>query len=135
MFGIVGIDHIVLRSREPASLIAFYRDVLGCSLERQVDALGLVQLRAGSALIDIVDAAGEIGRSGGAAPGREGHNLDHLCLRVDPFEPAAIAQHLRAHGVEPSEPERRYGAEGYGASIYIEDPEGNKVELKGPPEA
>ena len=134
MFDIVGLDHIVLRAREPEGLIAFYRDVLGCSLERQVDSLGLVQMRAGSALIDIVDAAGELGRGGGAAPGREGHNLDHLCLRVEPFEPDALARHLRAHGVEPSEPERRYGAEGYGPSIYLEDPEGNRVELKGPAE-
>lgn len=134
MFGIVGIDHIVLRARDPQSLIAFYRDVLGCSLEREVESVGLVQLRAGSALIDIVDVAGEIGRAGGAAPAREGQNLDHLCLRIEPFEPAAIARHLRDHGIEPSEPERRYGAEGYGASIYLEDPEGNKVELKGPTE-
>lgn len=134
MFDIVGIDHIVLRAREPATLIAFYRDVLGCSLERQVESIGLVQLRAGSALIDIVDVAGELGRAGGAAPGREGHNLDHLCLRIEPFEPKDIARHLRAHGIDASEPARRYGAEGYGASIYLEDPEGNKVELKGAPE-
>ena len=134
MFEIVGIDHIVLRAREPATLIAFYRDVLGCSLERDVESVGLVQLRAGNALIDIVDVAGEIGRAGGAAPGREGQNLDHLCLRIEPFEPAAIVRHLRDHGIDAGEPERRYGAEGYGPSIYLEDPEGNKVELKGPPE-
>ena len=134
MFEIVGIDHIVLRARKPATLIAFYRDVLGCALEREVESVGLVQLRAGNALIDIVDVTGEIGRAGGAAPGREGQNLDHLCLRIEPFEPAAIARHLRDHGIKVGEPERRYGAEGYGSSIYLEDPEGNKVELKGPPE-
>ena len=134
MFEIVGIDHIVLRAREPATLIAFYRDVLGCNLEREVESVGLVQLRAGNALIDIVDVAGEIGRAGGMAPGREGQNLDDLCLRIEPFEPAAIARHLRDHGIEAGEPERRYGAEGYGSSIYLEDPEGNNVELKGPPE-
>lgn len=134
MFEILGIDHIVLRAREPATLIAFYRDVLGCSLERQVESVGLVQMRAGNALIDIVDVAGELGRQAGAAPGREGHNLDHLCVRIEPFEPQFIAQHLRAHGIEPGEPERRYGADGFGPSIYLEDPEGNKVELKGPPE-
>ena len=133
MFSILGLDHVVLRAREPERLIAFYRDVLGCTLERQAEAIGLVQLRAGKALIDIVDAAGELGRSGGAAPGRDGHNLDHLCLRIEPFEPAAIAEHLRGHGIEPGEPERRYGADGYGPSIYLEDPEGNKVELNGPP--
>ena len=135
MFAIIGLDHIVLRARQPETLIAFYRDVLGCSLERQVESLGLAQLRAGAALIDIVDAAGKLGRAGGAAPADQGHNLDHLCLRVEPFDPTAIAQHLRGHGVSASAPERRYGAEGYGLSIYLEDPEGNKVELKGPAES
>ena len=92
-----------------------------------------MQLRAGRSLVDLVDVAGKLGRAGGAPPGRDGRNMDHLCLRVDPFDADAIAAHLRAHGVTPGEVDSRYGAEGEGPSMYISDPEGNAVELKGPP--
>ena len=134
MIRIRGIDHVVIRARDVERMIAFYRDVLGCAVERRVDDLGLVQLRAGSALIDLVDVAGTIGREGGAAPGAEGRNMDHLCLRLEDFDAAALRAHLESHGVAPGEVVRRYGAEGNGPSIYISDPEGNTVELKGPPD-
>ena len=129
------IDHIVLRVRDVAAMQAFYCDVLGCSVERRQDEIGLLQLRAGASLIDLVGVDGKLGRKGGAAPGAEGHNLDHLCLRVDPFVPQAIVSHLLAHGVRLTEYGSRYGAEGEGPSQYLLDPEGNTVELKGPPEA
>ena len=93
------IDHVVIRARDPAALEAFYREVLGCTVERRQDGIGLVQLRAGASLIDLVDVDGKLGRMGGAAPGREGHNMDHLCLRIDPFDRDAITAHLQAHGV------------------------------------
>jgi len=127
------IDHVVIRARDPATLQAFYCDVLGCSVERRQDAIGLVQLRAGASLIDLVDVDGKLGRMGGAAPGAEGHNMDHLCLRIDPFHRDAIVDHLQAHGVAVGEFGSRYGAEGEGPSQYLRDPEGNVVELKGPP--
>lgn len=128
------IDHVVLRVRDVEGMVRFYCDTLGCSVEKVQDDLGLTQLRAGAALIDLVDVAGRIGRMGGAAPGAEGRNLDHFCLRIAPFDDAAIQAYLRAQGVEPGEAVRRYGAEGFGPSIYLSDPEGNAVELKGPPE-
>lgn len=128
------LDHLVLRVRDAARMEDFYRRVLGCRLERRQEAIGLVQLRAGDALIDLVAVDGVLGRQGGAAPGAEGRNLDHLCLRVEPFDPAAIAAHLAANGVEPGAVARRYGAEGEGPSLYLSDPEGNGVELKGPPD-
>jgi catechol 2,3-dioxygenase-like lactoylglutathione lyase family enzyme len=130
-----GLDHIVLRVTGLDTMLRFYGEVLGCPVERRQDELGLVQLRAGSALIDLVPVDGELGRMGGAAPGREGRNLDHLCLRVEPFDEAAIRAHLARHGVEAGPLESRYGAEGEGPSIYLQDPEGNTVELKGPPAA
>jgi catechol 2,3-dioxygenase-like lactoylglutathione lyase family enzyme len=133
MIRIARLDHVVLRVRDVGRMVSFYSEVLGCAVEREVAELGLIQLRAGDALIDLVDVAGELGRRGGAAPGREGRNMDHLCLRIEPFDAAAIFQHLRDHGVEAGPVERRYGAEGFGPSIYIQDPEGNIVELKGPP--
>lgn len=127
------LDHVVLRARDGDGLVRFYRDVLGCTPEREVAELGLVQLRAGAALIDIVPVDGELGRAGGRPPDRDGgHNVDHLCLRVDPFDAEEITRHLQAHGARPSDVRRVYGAEGFGPSIYVDDPEGNTVELKGP---
>ena len=114
-------------------MLDFYCGLLGCAIERQQDELGLIQLRAGRSLIDFVTVEGKIGKMGGAAPDQEGRNLDHLCLRLDPFDGEAILAHLRAHGVESGEIASRYGAEGEGPSIYIKDPEGNTVELKGAP--
>lgn len=128
------IDHIVLRVRDVDAMQAFYCDVLGCSVERRQDTIGLLQLRAGASLIDLVDVEGKLGRMGGAAPGTESRNLDHLCLRVDPFERDAIVAYLRARGVRLGEFGSRYGAEGEGPSQYLFDPEGNMVELKGPPD-
>jgi glyoxylase I family protein len=129
------IDHVVLRVADPARMQAFYEQVLGCTVERRQDALGLLQLRAGRALLDLVGVEGPLGRAGGAAPGREGRNMDHLCFRVEPFDAEAIRATLAAHGVEAGEPASRYGAEGEGLSIYLSDPEGNTIELKGPPSA
>ncbi|MBN8741743.1 MAG: VOC family virulence protein [Lysobacterales bacterium 69-70] len=132
-FRIHGLDHIVLRARDQDALVRFYCEVLGCSVEKRQDAIGLVQLRAGVSLIDIVTVHGKLGRLGGAAPGRDAHNLDHLCLRIAPFDRDALCAHLRAHGVTPGEYGSRYGAEGEGPSLYLQDIEGNRVELKGPP--
>lgn len=131
-FAVGGLDHVVIRVRDTARLVAFWRDVLGCEVEKVQDKLGLIQLRAGRSLVDLVDVEGKIGKQGGAAPGAEGRNMDHFCLRVDPFDGAAIRAHLKAHGVEPGAVEQRYGAEGDGPSIYFTDPEGNTIELKGP---
>jgi catechol 2,3-dioxygenase-like lactoylglutathione lyase family enzyme len=127
-----GIDHIVLRVRDAGAMASFYIEVLGCTLERRRDDIGLVQLRAGRSLIDLVPVDGTLGRQGGAAPGAEGRNLDHFCLRVDPFDGEAIRAFLAERGCEPGEEVMRFGAEGEGPSIYVRDPEGNTVELKGP---
>jgi len=135
MLHIAGIDHLVLRTANVPRLTRFYVDVLGCTLEREQPAIGLTQLRAGSALIDLVSLDGPIGRSGGAGPGAEGRNLDHFCLRIDTFDAEAIFAHLRIHQVDSGPVEQRYGAEGMGPSIYVTDPDGNTVELKGPPDA
>jgi catechol 2,3-dioxygenase-like lactoylglutathione lyase family enzyme len=132
MIRIREIDHIVLRVADLDRMLHFYCDVLGCSVERRQDAIGLVQLRAGRSLVDLVPVDGELGRAGGAAPGPEGRNLDHCCFRVEPFDEAVIRRHLAAHGVEAGATAQRYGAEGVGPSIYLADPEGNVVELKGP---
>lgn len=132
-FRVREIDHLVLRARDQDALVRFYCEVLGCRVEKRQEAIGLVQLRAGASLIDIITVEGKLGRLGGAAPGDEGRNLDHFCLRVDPFDLTAIRAHLLTHGVEPRDYGSRYGAEGAGPSLYLSDIEGNTIELKGPP--
>ena len=130
-FAVLQIDHVVLKSADPARLEAFYTRVLGCPVELRQDKIGLTQLRAGQALIDIL----AIGTTGAAPPGSANGNMDHVCLRIEPFEADAIRAHLTAHGVGFGDIAPRYGADGRGPSIYIEDPDGNRVELKGPPGA
>ncbi len=128
------IDHIVLRVTDIERSMAFWRDVLGCLLERELPEMGLYQIRAGDCLIDLVPVTSKLGQMGGAAPGVEGHNMDHVCLRVENWDEAAITAHLQSHGIQVPESCRRYGADGFGSSLYIQDPDGNTVELKGPPE-
>jgi glyoxylase I family protein len=133
-FKLIAIDHVVLRITDIARSLAFYVDGLGCTIEKVQDDIGLTQLRAGSSLIDLVPLTGKLGRAGGAAPGTEGRNVDHFALDIEPFHEAAIRAHLQAHGIAIGESGRRYGAKGYGPSIYVSDPDGNVVELKGPAE-
>jgi catechol 2,3-dioxygenase-like lactoylglutathione lyase family enzyme len=133
LFQILGLDHVVLRVHDLPRMVRFYCEVLGCRIERERADIGLTQLRAGQSMIDLIEVDSELGRKGGAGPGREGRNLDHLCLRVEPFDSGGIAAHLIRHGVVPGETRMRYGAEGEGPSMYLSDPEGNTVELKGPP--
>lgn len=131
-FTLRAIDHVVLRVIDLDRMVAFYQDVLGCADERAQPEIGLYQLRAGSSLIDLVTIDGKLGAIGGAAPGREGRNVDHFAITIAPFDDPAIRAHLARHGVEIEQAGPRYGAEGEGPSIYISDPEGNIVELKGP---
>jgi len=132
MISIRDIDHLVLRVRDIEAMRRFYCDVLGATHVAWRPEFGMSHLKVGRAMIDLVTVDGKLGKAGGAAPGREGRNLDHLCLRVEPFDQDAIVAHLERHGVGVGEIRRRYGAEGNGISIYVTDPEGNTVELKGP---
>jgi glyoxylase I family protein len=132
MIRIREIDHLVLRVVDLERMVHFYCDVLGCTIERRQESIGLVQLRAGRSLVDLVPVAGELGSAGGAAPAIGGRNLDHFCFRVEPFEEAGIRRVLEVYGVAAGPVEARFGAEGKGPSLYITDPEGNIVELKGP---
>lgn len=121
-FRIQRIDHVVLRVRDLDGMIRFYEQALGCSVERRLERLQLVQLRAGDCLLDLIRSE---------AP-RTGPNMDHLCFRVEPFDLGAIQRALAPFGIAPGEVVQRYGAEGDGPSIYFDDPEGNQIELKGP---
>ena len=127
------IDHVVLRVADREKSLHFYRDVLGCPVELIQDKIGLYQVRAGDSLIDLIPLNEPLGSMGGAGPGHEGRNVDHFALQIVPFDDAAIRSYLDAHDVEITGAGQRYGAEGLGPSIYIKDPDGNVVELKGPP--
>ena len=127
------IDHVVLRVRDLARSLHFYIEVLGCTEERRIDDLGLVQLRAGRSLIDLVPVDGPLGRAGGPPPGAEARNVDHVALRLESLDEAALRRHLEDHGVEASELAVRYGAEGMGPSVYLRDPDENVIELRGEP--
>jgi catechol 2,3-dioxygenase-like lactoylglutathione lyase family enzyme len=127
------LDHVVLRVRDLELALGFYVGVLGCREERSLPELGLVQLRAGAQLIDLVPVDGALGRAGSAPPRAEGRNVDHIALRIEQLDDAVL-EHLAAHGIEASERGRRYGAEGMGWSIYVRDPDDNVIELRGAPD-
>ena len=132
-FSVERIDHLVFRVRDLEKSVAFYKSVLGCKVTRRRPELGLVHIQAGASMIDLVAVEGMLGLAGGAGPAMEGRNVDHLCLRVEPFDELGIVQHLAAQGVEPRGPAtRNFGAEGVGFSLYFSDPDGNVIELKGP---
>ena len=131
-FTIKHIDHLVLRVSDLPRSVAFYTELLGCAVSRVREDLGMVHLATGTTMIDLVTLDGPLGRPGGAAPGVEGRNLHHFCLRIEPFDEAALTAYLDAAGVKVEPAEKRYGAEGEGLSLYCYDPDGNQVELKGP---
>lgn len=131
MIKITGLDHIVLRTSHMEEMLHFYSTILGCPIERELPSeLGLVQLRAGNALIDLVAIDSELGRAGGGSPTQVDNNMDHFCLQVSAQPEEEISRYLTLHGIEVGPFERRYGAQGYGNSVYLNDPEGNTVELR-----
>lgn len=104
-------------------MLDFYTRLLGLVEERRLEAIGLIQLRAGASMLDLVPAA---------EPRVEhGRNVDHFCLGIDAPDLARATHWLAEQGVEIiGEPATRYGARGMGLSIYVRDPEGNVIELK-----
>lgn len=129
-FKVAAIDHVVMRVSDVEAALGFYVNVLGCAVERRQDEIGLIQLRAGSALFDLVDCQGTSGLRGGPAPGTDGHNVDHVCLRLDGYDPEALRAYLSSHGVDVESEGVRYGAQGDGHSMSIRDPAGNGIELR-----
>jgi len=121
-FRVAELDHVVVRCHDQARALDFYTRVLGLEEERRLEVIGLIQLRAGQSMVDLVPAD--------APPPFETRNVDHFCLGVE-GEMDALVRYLAAEGVETiGEPMERYGARGNGPSLYVRDPDGNVVELK-----
>ena len=132
-FHVLGLDHLVVRVSDLQRALDFYCGVLGLAREREQAEIGLFQVRAGRSLIDLVPVDSKLGRMGGGAPRQDGRNIDHFALEIAPYDETALRAHLAAHGVRIGESGSRYGAQGEGPSLYVFDPDGNMVELKGPP--
>jgi glyoxylase I family protein len=124
-FHVERIDHVVIRVRDLPGMVRFYEQALGFRVERTLERINLVQMRAGASMLDLILRE----RPGKGTAG----NMDHLCFRIAPFDRAAIAARLSPLGIAIGETADRYGAEGQGPSVYFDDPEGNQIELKGPP--
>lgn len=130
MIRVESVDHVVLRVTDVEKVGRFYIEVLGARWDRRRHDLGLHHLRLGNLMIDLVPVDGPLGKLGGPSPARDGHNVDHIAFRVKPWDGEAIVAELGKHGLK-GEIKTRYGADGDGPSIYVEDPEGNGIELKG----
>ena len=131
---VLGLDHVVLRVTDIDKSIAWYERVLNGSVERSLPEFGLYQIRIGAALVDLVPIESKMGRAGGGTLQPDGRNLDHFAVQLAEFDKTELYAHLESAGVTPTNVERRYGAQGYGPSMYLKDPDGNVVELKGPPD-
>lgn len=132
-FRVERIDHVVFRVGDLQRSVDFYQRVLGCELVRTRTDLGLVHLRAGASMIDLVDIDGAPGKRGGNRTGPDSHNVDHVCLRIEPFDAQRLAAHFAAAGLLPTGAVAiNFGAEGEGPSLYLRDPDGNAIALKGP---
>ncbi len=131
MLEVLAIDHIVLRTTKLDEMLEFYTKVLGCTVERETPKeIGLTQLRAGNALIDLVVVNSSLGSVGGGAPTKTERNVDHFCLQIKSLPEQEIINHLENQGIKVGDFESRYGAQGLGHSVYIQDPESNGVELR-----
>lgn len=130
-FALEGLDHVVLLVDDMVAARTFYTEVIGCTVDNALPQYGMLQLRAGAALIDLVAYASAEGAW--AKPDvAGGRNMDHVALATGPWDPDALRAHLAANDVEIVEEGIRYGARGDGYSIYVRDPAGNTIELKGP---
>jgi len=96
--------------------------------------MGCIKNQAGSSMIDLVPIDSDIGRRSGYGPPEAGRNVDHFALTISEFDEEAIVAYLEENGVTVDRSGRRFGAQGYGPSVYFQDPDGNFVELKSPSE-
>ncbi|QBJ89085.1 VOC family virulence protein [Streptomyces seoulensis] len=122
---VIAFDHLVLNVADIERSLSFYTGPLGLVPVR------VEEWRAGEApfpsvrvspttLIDLVEVSH--GR------GLEGSNVDHICLVVEPLD---WQQSIESGTFTVLDgPGKRFGARGIADSVYVQDPDGNIVELR-----
>lgn len=127
------LDHIVLAVRDVDAMLAFYTGVVGLTPHR-VD-----EYRAGAALFPcvrindatLIDMLPPLLWDAGDGAARTFPNLNHFCIALEADEWDALLGRLDKAGVAiEAGPMTLSGARGDGTSIYVHDPDGNKVELR-----
>lgn len=131
-FSLVGLDHVVFLVDDMPKALKFYSDVLGCQPGYSYPALGMEQVWCGNSLIVLWDTT-HPGAASAVPPVAGGRNVDHVCINLSPVDQHALVAHLNAHQVKIDRIAFHGGARGMGNSVYVFDPFGNKLELKGPP--
>lgn len=116
---VIGFDHVVLRCSDVERSLAFYCDTLGLEPER------VEEWRRGHVPFPSVRISTTVVIDLFAAP-REGLNMDHMCLVIEPTD----LDDLAAAFPGSTRADRLYGAQGYASSVYITDPDGNTIELR-----
>lgn len=118
---IVGFDHVVLNVADVERSLAFYVEQLG------LEPVRVEEWRRGEVIFPSVRVDPTTIIDLLATP-PDGRNVDHLCLVVEPVDLAAVAASGAFEVVDG--PDRRFGAQGDGTSLYVRDPDGNVVELR-----
>jgi len=131
-FSLLGIDHIVFLIDDMPNALKFYGEVLGCQPGYSYPKIGMEQLWCGNALIVLSDTTHPSAKSK-IPPAKGRSNIDHVCINLSPIEVPDLIAHLNAHNVQIDATAFHGGARGMGNSVYIQDPFGNRLELKGPP--
>jgi catechol 2,3-dioxygenase-like lactoylglutathione lyase family enzyme len=131
MMNVIAMDHIVLNVHNMDAMLDFYINVLGLQGER-IEAFheGKVSFPSvrisADTLIDLFPMAEKR-----VASGPVEKRLNHFCMVIEPVEMPDVVAHLEAHGVTIDEgPATRWGAHGNATSIYFNDPEGNRIEIR-----
>jgi len=132
-FRLAGIDHVVFLVTDLEQAVEFYQNVLGCEKGYSYPGLGMEQVWCGASLIVLWDYS-HPGAASAIPPLEGGRNVDHVCLATGPFDHTALRDHFSKHGVIIEREAFHGGARGLGHSFYFNDPFGNKIELKGPPD-
>lgn len=129
-FALRGIEHVLLLVNGMDAALAFYQDVLGARLEARIPRYAMAELRAGASHIDLVDTSVPEG-AWARPPVDGGRNVDHIAVRLDSCDAAALRQHLAASGTEIVEERINEEPDGKSHSFYVRDPSGNLIELMG----
>ncbi|MFF1375037.1 VOC family protein [Streptomyces sp. NPDC058308] len=121
---VIAFDHLVLNVADIERSLAFYTGPLG------LEPVRVEEWRAGkvpfpsvrvspTTIIDLIT---------GPDGERQGSNVDHICLVVEPLDWQQVIDSGVFTVVDG--PGERFGARGTALSLYVQDPDGNTIELR-----